>query len=106
MGSAHHKAIIINDWWAGILGTIIAACFLGSISFAWSANSEQAVLQDKVRKMEEANLPERMARIEETVKSTDKTVDDIKAMQRDMGRKIDILVQSQIENRGSLRPSR
>lgn len=50
-------------------------------------------MQDQVEKIESAKLPERMARIEETVKSTDKTVDDIKIMQREMSRKIDVLVQ-------------
>lgn len=73
--------------------SLLAATLLGAFSFVWTANSQVQVLQDKMQKMEEARLPERMARIEENTKSIDKTLDDIKLMQRDMNNNISLLLQ-------------
>jgi hypothetical protein len=98
---AHNNALVISKWWAGVFASLAATSAISAFGFAWSANSQQTAMQVKVEAIEQANLPDRMARIEETVKSTDKTVDDIKATQReqsamqmDMSRKIDQLIQN------------
>ena len=97
----HEKAIVISKWWAGIFAALAASSAVSAFGFAWNANSQNAVTQEKVRVVElqqqaMQNVPERLARVEQTVQGTDKTVDSI-------NRKIDILVQSQIER---VRPGR
>lgn len=114
MTGTHNKAAIINKWWGGIIASIIVLFAAGSFSFAWNSNSQQASMKTSIGTVEaqistiqESKLPERMASIEAGVKSTNDKVDDIKEMQRDSNRKLDMLVQGQIDDRRiELRPSR
>ena len=97
-----HKAIVINKWWAGVFAVLATTSAVSTFKFAWDANSQQAVTQSEVQTLKEQqralqNVPERLARVEQTVEGTDKTVDSI-------NRKIDILVQNQMQN--NLKPAR
>ena len=82
-----HKVIAISQIWAGVLGSLMAASIIGGVA----AYAQQQVTQNQVEKLEKSNLPERMARIEETVKNTAKDVESV-------NRKIDFLVQQQIRD--------
>ena len=79
MADKQHKAIILTDWWAGVLGTLLCACILGGVSFAWNAHSETAVLQDQVDRIEQANLPSRLDKLEEKVDNTNDSLAEMKA---------------------------
>jgi len=82
-----HKVIAINQWWAGVLAALMASAIIGGVA----AYAQQQVTQNQVQDLKEANLPERMTRIEETVKNTAKDVENI-------NRKIDFLVQQQVRD--------
>lgn len=58
-----HKAIVITEFWAKVLGTLITAAIIGG----FAAYADQKVYIEKVQSLEKANLPERLARIEEKV---------------------------------------
>ncbi len=94
---SHNKAVVINRWWAGLFASLAATSMISAFGFAWSANSQQAVTQSEVQMLKEQqramqNVPERLARVEETVRGTDKTVESI-------NRKLDVIIQSQIERK-------
>lgn len=98
----HNKAIIIGRWWAGLFATLAAASAVSAFGFAWNANSQQAVIKERVDTQQSQlaalqGLPERMARVEETVKSTDKTTDAMRQEQQAISRKIDVLVQDRLD---------
>lgn len=72
-----NKVIAINGWWASVLASILASIVFGGIGYAFSAHAQLEILQGKINSIESSGLPERMARIEETTKNTDKSVDAI-----------------------------
>ncbi len=82
-----HKVIAINQMWASVLAALLVASIGGGVA----AYAQQQVTQNQVENLEKANLPERMTRIEETVKTTARDVDQI-------NRKIDFLVQQQVRD--------
>lgn len=99
MVGAHHKAIVINHWWAGILSALLMTFIGGTASIAKdmydaqaSGSRERAILAEKVQPMVDAKLPERVTRIEETVQNTNSRVESI-------DRKLDVLIQRQLEDR-------
>lgn len=113
MINAHNKVAIVGKWWGGIIAILVTTFAIGSFSFAWNTNSQQATtqmglsyMQTQITGMQEAKLPERMATIEAVTKSTNDKVDDIKEMQRESGRKLDLLVQGQIDDRHEMKPAR
>lgn len=93
---SHNKAIVISPFWATILSALIITGIGGGFATAKGiydaqaeAGTERAIINQKLNPLSDAKLPERMARIEETVKNTDKNVDE-------MNRKIDFLVRQQV----------
>lgn len=62
-----HKVIALNGWWASLLASIIAASVVASAAYAWTANAELAVLKRDVSEMKQADLPVRLARMEEKI---------------------------------------
>ena len=58
-----HKAIVITEFWAKVLGTLITAAVIGG----FAAYADQKVYIEKVQSLEKANLPERLTRIESKV---------------------------------------
>lgn len=92
----HNKAIVISKWWAGIFAALATTSAISAFGFAWNANSQQAIVQEKVRAIEEARLPDRMARIE-------KGVENIEKAQTDMSRNIEYLVRQQIKESNPVR---
>lgn len=111
----HEKAIIIGKLWAGLFLTLVAAFLIGGFGYAWNANSQGAVTQEKISGLEknqtvitEAKLPERMVAVEQVVKSSNEKIDgvkldvrdvkdDVKGMKDDIGRKLDMIVQNQMQ---------
>lgn len=61
---AHRKIIVINQWWAGVLATVMASALFGGIAYAFQARADFAVLQGQVSEIRQANLPVRIAAIE------------------------------------------
>src|SRR5262245_10908722 len=100
---SQHRAIVINNFWAGILGTLFTTCIVGGITFAWNSNAQQAVTQSKVEILEQANLPSRLDRLEEKVNSTNETLNEFrqqnKEQQAKMEQKIDLILREAVMNR-------
>lgn len=61
----HDRAVVINRQWAGVFAALFVALFVGTVSYAWSANAQIAVLQHDVNDLKEAKLDVRLARMEE-----------------------------------------
>lgn len=74
----HERAVIVSRQWAAIFAALFISLVVATISYAWSANAQIAVLQDDVNDLKDAKLDIRLARMEE---------------------KLDWLVQSQRRNR-------
>ena len=102
-----HKVLAANKTVASIMIALITAGIISSVGFAWNANSQTAVMQDRVEKLDSAQLPERMVSLEQTVKNTNDKVDtvkeDVKEMRTDINRKLDMIVQNQMQN---IKPAR
>ena len=70
-----NKALVISPFWAIILGTVIASGVIGGFAYAWDNSSKQAVLQEKVGRIDQADLPDRMSRIEVELKNINDKLD-------------------------------
>lgn len=55
-----HKAIVINQFWATIIGGLLSTAIVGG----FAAYAEQRSTAEKMKAIEAANLPERIANIE------------------------------------------
>lgn len=88
----HDKALIINKFWASVLASVIGSAIIGGVAYAWTANANIAVLQNDVRQIQAANLDTRLTRMEEQIKASAGTVDEIKKQQNRMDDKLDRLL--------------
>lgn len=61
----HDRALVVNRQWAGIFAALFVALMLGTVSYAWSANAQIAVMQHDVNELKDARLDVRLARMEE-----------------------------------------
>lgn len=57
---SQHNVIAIKQPWATIAASVISSFAIGGFVFAWNVNAQVAQLE----KLDDANLPERMAIIE------------------------------------------
>ncbi len=88
-----HKAIVISPFWASVIsGLAVSAIVSGFVTLKViydaqaDARRDQGIIEEKVARYEQANLPDRMSRIEEGVKNIKETTNNI-------SQKIDYLVQ-------------
>lgn len=98
------KAIVINDWWAGIISTLAVAAILGGFGFCKviydaqaEADKDRAVIKTQTAPIIEARLPEKMAEVKKAVENMEKRVNS-------MDYKLDLLIEQQIrtdERRGN-----
>lgn len=65
MSQISRKALVISPWWAGIFSAVFISSIIGFITYAWNANASFAVLQQDVSEIKKAELPIRLARMEE-----------------------------------------
>lgn len=61
----HDRALVVNRHWAGVFAALLVTLVVGCVSYAWSANAQIAVLQHDVTELKQADLPVRLARMEE-----------------------------------------
>lgn len=91
-----HKAVVINNFWAGIISSLVVVILTGAFAFCKigydaqaEAAIERAVIKQQYMPLREADLPNRMTRIEETVRNT---ADDVEQINQ----KLDFLIQNQL----------
>lgn len=87
-----HKVIAINSWWAGILGTLLTAVVIGSVTYAWNANAQLATLKTDVADIKGANLPIQVASLKVQVDNIVKANERIERSQDKMDDKLDKLL--------------
>src|SRR4051812_41217700 len=90
------RSIEINDFWAGIIGTLLVTVIIGGFSLAWNVTNAQSITQEKVESIEKANVPSRMDKLEEKVTGIKDNVEDIKSEQKVIGSKIDLLLRQKV----------
>lgn len=61
------RAVVMDKQWAAILAAFFITSVTATISYAWSANSQIAVLQSDVNELKAAKLDIRLARMEEKI---------------------------------------
>ena len=98
MSGSSHKVVAVNGLWAKIFASLFVALFMGAFGYAWNASAQQAVMQEKVQKLEDAKLPEKVTRLEVKLDNVDQNVNDLKQQQAAISGKIDFLVREQISN--------
>lgn len=61
----HKKAIVITQWWASVIASLLASGMIGVFVYSWQANAEIAVMKRQIEDMRSVNVDTRLARIEE-----------------------------------------
>lgn len=69
------KRSAISPFWTAILITVLSSSIIGIGAYVSNAKAALAVLESKVLVIENANLPDRLARMEEQMRSTNKGLD-------------------------------
>ena len=93
------KVIAVTPFWATIFSSLIATSIIGGVGYAWSANADFKVLQERVETLQKTNIEPRLTTIEQQVKNTTETVHRIENGQEKMNEKLDRLVESQRNHR-------
>lgn len=97
----------VGPWTAGILAVVAGSLILGALFAAWNTNAQQAVMAEKVTRLESTAVPtERIVKIEGQVQSSLDATARIEQRQQHtddkidkMADKLDAFLQSQEKHR-------
>lgn len=59
------RALVVNRQWASVIAALFVMLAGATVSYAWTANAQIAVLQRDVSELKQADLAVRLARMEE-----------------------------------------
>lgn len=89
----HNKAaVIVNKFWAGVFSVVCSSAIVGGIAYAVNANEKFIRIDEKVESISAADLPERMARMEERMAAQMAISGRIEKKQDNMDDKLDKLL--------------
>lgn len=86
-----HNVIAIKQPWVSVVTGLVSVIIVGGFTFAWSVNAQQNVTQTKLDAIEDANLPERITRLEVIQQGTQRDVDDVKQTTARIEAKLDAM---------------
>lgn len=81
MTDKNRHVMAITSFWMAVLSGAASLVAAAGVAYAFGLSSDVAVLKDQMAKMQQANVPERLAGIEQKVNNIDGNVADMKQNQ-------------------------
>lgn len=90
-----HKALVVTDFWATVIATLMASAVIGGVAFAFGVASQTSALAAQVGELEKANLPTDMAAVKESVSGIKTQIGQQQKQLDDINGKLDWIIRHQ-----------
>jgi hypothetical protein len=90
-----HKALVVTDFWATVIGGILSVAIVGGVSFAVGVASRTDVLAAQMDELKQANLPTDMATVKASVEGIKGQMGQQQKQLDDINGKLDWIIRHQ-----------